>query len=83
MRKCYLMGKMFKQIDETIIIDFKLPNALKLITEEIEQANLYDDYGTFINKVSSLDNITKDSIHNKAITMEQRKTLLKRYDTGW
>ncbi len=60
-----------------------MPNALKLITEEIEQANLYDDYGTFINKVSSLDNITKDSIHNKAITMEQRKTLLKRYDTGW
>ena len=76
-------NKKFQWIDEAIVIDFKLPPALKLLIEEIEECDINNDYGTFINKVSALENITKDSIYNGAITYEQRKILLKKYDTGW
>ena len=76
-------GRKFQWIDDSVVIDFKLPNSVKLLIQEIEEADINNDYGTFMNKVDALEGITKDSIYNGAITSKQRDILLKRYDTGW
>lgn len=71
----------YHYIDDSIKIDFELTIKIKMrdLVEKAEEADLLDDYGTYMNVVYAIDSQGKKEATHHIITETQWMTLLRRY----
>ncbi len=71
---------MFHYINDTIKINFDLPNDILEFIKKIEQYDKEDNYGLYNTTTSfMLDVICKEACRVGDITMQQWETLYERY----
>lgn len=66
-------------IDDSIIIDFRLPKALKGVIDNIEKAEEDGDDIAYIEWCDVLENASKEYIFNGFLSEKQRDRLLQKY----
>ena len=67
-------------IDDTIIIDFRLPKRLMSIISIIEKADDDNDDIAYMEWCDLLENVSKESILSGLLTEKQREALLRKYN---
>ena len=70
---------MSKWIDDSIIIDFPIPNPIQQIISELEKYDQEEDDYFYFDRSELLENLTKDYVYEEVLTSDQRELLIQKY----
>jgi len=73
-----MKNKKFHWIDESIKIDFDVPESLQKMMESIEKMDLEEDYSYF-NWIEVLDCDMKEYVNRGELTSKQRDLISDKY----
>lgn len=65
-------------IDNSVVIDFKVPKSIENFMKECDELNEKNDYSYF-NYVELLDHMCKEACYLKYITKKQWETIERKY----
>ncbi len=65
-------------IDNSVVIDFKVPKSIENFMKECDELNEMNDYSYF-NYVELLDHMCKEACYLKYITKKQWETIERKY----
>ena len=68
-------------IDDSVIIDFKVPNSIQNLMNECERLNEINDFGTYMNYSEALGYMCKEACVNGLLTDKQWQTIERRYES--
>lgn len=69
----------YNYIDDSIKINFKLPQNIQNLVEDAEKADLEDDYGLYMNLACAIDTNAKNAVSKKQLNDYQWETLVSRF----
>lgn len=69
----------YNYIDDSIKINFKLPQNIQNLVEDAEKADLEDDYGLYMNLACAIDTNAKNAVSKKQLNDYQWETLVNRF----
>lgn len=69
----------YNYIDDSIKINFKLPQNIQNLVVDAEKADLEDDYGLYMNLASAIDTNAKNATAKKQLNNFQWETLVRRF----
>ena len=72
-------NKKYNYLDDTIMIDFDLPQNIKHLVDEAEKADLEDDYGLYICLASAIDTNAKNATRKRELNEYQWEVLVRRF----
>lgn len=75
------MNKKYHWVDDNVKIDFKLPNMIQDLVNELEEMDRNEDWSYF-DRCGFIENITKEFVINGEMTGRQRDILCQRYHGG-
>ena len=75
------MKKTYHWVNDDVKIDFKLPNMIQDLVDELEEMDQNEDWSYF-DRCDFIENITKEFVINKEMTSKQRDILCERYRGG-
>lgn len=75
------MNKKYHWVDDNVKIDFKLPNMIQDLVNELEEMDRNEDWSYF-DQCGFIENITKEFVINGEMTGRQRDILCQRYHGG-
>lgn len=76
-RKAVMKNK-YHEINNEIEIDFEIPEMLRNLIEEAEEADIRND-GSYDNLADTIDVLSKNYYADKKLTLEQWETIVRRY----
>lgn len=72
------MKKHYHEINDSVKIDFKIPEALRYLMEEAEEADIKND-GSYFNLADTIDTVSKNCYADGLISESQWNTINRRY----
>lgn len=72
-------NRVYNFINDNYKIDFELSNTMKDLIEKIEEADILDDYGLYMNYAYAIDAQAKKEVNNHVISESNWNRLLRRY----
>ena len=75
----FIRHGMSKWIDDSIIIDFPIPNPIQQIISELEKYDQEEDDYFYFDRSELLENLTKDYVYEEVLTAKQRELLIQKY----
>lgn len=77
--KDILENRTYHFINNNVMIDFELSTTLNDLIEKAEDADLYNDYGLYMNLVDAIDSQAKKETTKHIISESQWNKLMRRY----
>ena len=77
--KDILDNRTFHFINNDVMIDFELSPTLNDLINKAEKADLYNDYGLYMNLVDAIDSQAKKETTKHIISESQWNKLMRRY----
>lgn len=74
-----LNNRIYNYINKNIIVDFDLSNTMKQLVNKAEEADLFKDYGLYMNVVEAIDSQAKKETTHHLIRESEWKQLIRRY----
>jgi len=69
----------YNYLDDSIKIDFKLPQNIQNLVDDAEKADLEDDYGLYMNLACAIDTNAKNATAKRILNDYQWETLVRRF----
>lgn len=73
-----VMQKKYHEINNEIKIDFEIPEMLRNLMEEAEEADIRND-GSYDNLADTIDVLSKNYYADRKLTLGQWETIVRRY----
>lgn len=77
--KDILENRTYHFINYNVMIDFELSTTLNDLTKKAENADLFNDYGLYMNLVDAIDSQAKKETTKHIISESQWNKLMRRY----
>lgn len=72
------MKKQYNEINDSVTINFNVPEALRYLMEEAEEADIKND-GSYFNLADTIDTVSKNCCADGLINESQWNTINRRY----